>query len=426
MVVSTLIYDATTGTDTAASGAGPAAAVTGSSATNGAGNIVNLDGAPDLSGVAVNDVLWVNSATTNRHLSRITAVDNGAKTVTTEDLLVLGGGVSWAIGGFRKTLDSDTGNPDVQDAKPGWTYSLEKGNYAIATASLPIVIPVKGTVPLGSVVVEAAAGADPTITWTGNNHLWEVGDFGCDFDIIGLDIRNTVSVSASAKAFSNSSANFSTIRIVRCYLQCYGVVYDGDNGSFTARATEFVSTNGSAIVVNGKANYNIRNCTIRAGAGASDIGIHINSSVTFWSTVIAGNIIRECGGDGIRMNSAGRACSTDVVNNVIHENGGNGICFDNSTNADYGMITMENNLITNNGGYGIESSTDQTAMLSLFSDYNAFFSNTSGEVQRVLKGSHSLTLTADPYLDEANDDYTLNVTGGGGAACRNTGFGYPG
>ncbi len=55
MAYPTIIFNATSGSDTAASGAGPSTAVTGSSATvNGGdpGTVLDLDGTPDLSGVA--------------------------------------------------------------------------------------------------------------------------------------------------------------------------------------------------------------------------------------------------------------------------------------------------------------------------------------------------------------------------------------
>ncbi|MCH8096444.1 MAG: hypothetical protein IID53_05150, partial [Proteobacteria bacterium] len=131
MVLSVLTYNASSGSDTAASGAGPSTAITGSSATNGAGNIVNLDGTPDLSGVAVNDIIWVNVSGVNINLSRITAVDDGADTVTTEDLTVLGGGVTWAIGGKRKTLENNTSKMDWEDSKAGWRFVFEAGTYSI-------------------------------------------------------------------------------------------------------------------------------------------------------------------------------------------------------------------------------------------------------------------------------------------------------
>jgi hypothetical protein len=35
----------------------------------------------------------------------------------------------------------------------------------------------------------------------------------------------------------------------------------------------------------------------------------------------------------------------------------------------------------------------------------------------------TVDLTADPFVDSVNGNYALNTTAGGGAACRNAGFG---
>ena len=44
------------------------------------------------------------------------------------------------------------------------------------------------------------------------------------------------------------------------------------------------------------------------------------------------------------------------------------------------------------------------------------------------EGANNISLTADvsPYTDEDADDYTLNDTAGGGALCKDAGYGYDG
>ena len=72
----TVVFDVANGANApSASGAGPATALTGTSAsTDAAGTVVTLDGSPDLSGVATNGshVIYLNDTTSgNRRWSSI-------------------------------------------------------------------------------------------------------------------------------------------------------------------------------------------------------------------------------------------------------------------------------------------------------------------------------------------------------------------
>jgi hypothetical protein len=104
-------FNSTTGSDTAASGAGPSTALTGSGAstTNG-GTTVDLSADnPDLSGVATDGsaALWV-STSTGRQFARITAVNDITKVITTTGNTwgVTASSQTWAIGGERATLNA--------------------------------------------------------------------------------------------------------------------------------------------------------------------------------------------------------------------------------------------------------------------------------------------------------------------------------
>ncbi len=45
---------------------------------------------------------------------------------------------------------------------------------------------------------------------------------------------------------------------------------------------------------------------------------------------------------------------------------------------------------------------------------------------RLGEGANDVTLTADPYVNEAGDDYRANDVPGGGLALQNAGYGYDG
>ncbi len=111
-------FNNATGSDTAASGCGPTTALSGTNASfSGTGNaaVVTLDGSPDLSGVATDKshVLLLKTAGAGYKYFMISAKDNVAKTVTLEagsgwpDATAAASptGLTWAIGGKRKTLE---------------------------------------------------------------------------------------------------------------------------------------------------------------------------------------------------------------------------------------------------------------------------------------------------------------------------------
>lgn len=76
-----------------------------------------------------------------------------------------------------------------------------------------------------------------------------------------------------------------------------------------------------------------------------------------------------------------------------------------------------------NGGYGFNI-TASTLLSSTFLQfgYNAYGTNTSGNLNNITAGTGDVTLTADPFVSATN--FALNATAGGGAAlkgaCSNT------
>ena len=79
MAFPTISINNSTGSDTAASGAGPATAVTGAGASLNATSTITLSAdTPDLSGVATDgsDAIWVETSS-GRQYYKITAVDDG-------------------------------------------------------------------------------------------------------------------------------------------------------------------------------------------------------------------------------------------------------------------------------------------------------------------------------------------------------------
>lgn len=152
----TITVNSSTGSDTLSSGSG-GTALNGSAAANSptpdvAGNLIALDGSPDLSGVATDGtaVLRLDAFGSGGGFWPITAVDNTAKTVTIETNVRITTSVAWAIGGKLATITAATSrflfgattagsatNTGIGGAGGGWTVIAEDdGALAITTSAI--------------------------------------------------------------------------------------------------------------------------------------------------------------------------------------------------------------------------------------------------------------------------------------------------
>ncbi len=123
-----ILFNSSTGSDSTASGLGPASAVVGSSAElDGTATVdVSYDGM-DLSSISAGDLLFCDT-TSGRKFSVIASVDALSETITTDDAWPTESGVAWAVGGKRQYLFSSNYRAEFADAmQTGWAVSLESG-----------------------------------------------------------------------------------------------------------------------------------------------------------------------------------------------------------------------------------------------------------------------------------------------------------
>jgi hypothetical protein len=175
-------------------------------------------------------------------------------------------------------------------------------------------------------------------------------------------------------------------------------------------------------------------CTVVGNAGigvsATTIGLDVRNSLVADNTgnglsftASASSIVAR--GSVFARNNHGIACrSISAGNCAFVDNAGDGI--NPSTNA---AVTgqfphLVNNIFYGNGGYGIGMQSSQANLLSNIGTVrnNAFGSNTSGNYNATITSYGDVTLTADPFTAKASDDYSLNSTAGGGAACKELGY----
>lgn len=117
----------------------------------------------------------------------------------------------------------------------------------------------------------------------------------------------------------------------------------------------------------------------------------------------------------------------DIVECSFFGNAYDGLGITGNTTYDAeiaGTIRVLNNAFVSNGGYGIRL-TGTLAVndrLKAGVDYNAFYGNTSGEMYLLSAGDNDITLSADPFTDGANGDFSLNSDAGGGALLKGAAF----
>jgi hypothetical protein len=434
MVLTTIRYDSVGGSDSAASGAGPDTAITGTASahTSGASSTtIEFSNAPDLSMVAADDILWIKDTAGARRMTRITAADDGLDQVTVEDAYNISSGakVDWAIGGKRKTLIDDTSFPDFKNGKAGWQFSMEgSGTYATGALGLG-VCPAVGDTTNGAIELVAAAGATPTVTATGNVPLLTLVG-GTHLRLAGFTYTNSTST-ADSNRFIRSATATTYVEIENCTVTTSGIcVFAGASANLRVMGCTLESTRYHAISVTGLAtlqaiNNFIHDCGQARAASGYGRGIELKQATAGSTGLIIGNIITGCYESGIDVYADETDVGNLIKNNTIHDNGGDGIYFRNTLAAtNRGSIVA--NAITDNGGYGINVNSSTGGDMCYHVRRNGFRGNTSGESNNLTLDSGSRTLTADPYVDEPGEDFRRNSTAGGGAALQGTGYGYNG
>jgi len=421
LALPTLEYNSSTGSDTAASGAGPATAVTGTTAAHTGGSpstTITLTNTPDLSGVASDGsaAIFLATSSGSRHLSKITGVDDGADTVTVEDSfnIAAGSAVNYAIGGKRLSLIADTSRPDWDDTAAGWTFALD-GTFDINSTS-GTMDPAAGTLALGPTVIKKSTSASgrPVLRVQDANaiSLFTVSSGGW-YRFDGVKFLHEYNWAGGRLINAGASEVFD---IVDCVFSSYAsALFFNGSCYFDAKACHISQPSASAegVYATTRSTGVLDGCVIK---GCTD-GILMGNDTGLAGITVLQCLIYDCSDDGIVHACAGSGVVNSVINCTIVDNGGDGISVTGTTNASNSLISR-NNVIAYNGAYGELGVSSGR----VFSDYNAYYSNTSGEVSNVTKGANSVTLSADPFTARGSDDYTLNATAGGGAACREAGF----
>lgn len=431
MVLCTIIYNASSGDDGNGGTNAPTTALTNTTESETISTATStthtFSGMVDLTGVADDgtDVIWIDTPTGERKLFRITSFTDGVSTctavVTAEAAIGTDSALAWGIGGKRQTMEVDTGLPDLEDGVGGWKFELEDGTYTMTATR---IVPGTATAADGPVMLHAASGASPTLTCNYNDRMLAPSN---SFELRGITLTNTGTLSSSRCLYVIGSGG--VVRAIDCTFNAYNPIYlSAAQVQLVGCDVSTIGSGGIGIQAIGRSRILIAGCVIHDCTG---IGVNMPTDISRQSYIVINNVIYDCGEEGVAFNVANDDIQLLISGNTIHGCGTAGThsgiylygTYDIATDAPHGVF---NNILTDNTGYGLECATTG-ADAAAFVDYNAYRGNTSGEVNaNVTKGPNSVTLTADPYTDESGDDYTLNATAGGGAACKDAGLGYNG
>lgn len=364
----------------------------------------------------INNMLQINSGTdailqTFHILAR---VNSTTLTLDRATLTSTGAGdITYRIGGRRKTVSSVLSN--------GWV----NGNTLYASGN-------------------EDRSTTLTITASGVNGS---GTNGRPARIIGYGTVRGDGGRFKFTAKANSIDVLTIAAAVNCNLE--NIEIDGESRT-GVRGANFTSTSGFGKLVNwnvrdmaGIALYSsnggsweiydsrVTNCGGASGEGA----IHGGPGRPFrliQNCEVHGNTRRGIGGAAAQIildcrvyANAGGGMSTSasflIQGNVFDGNTGDGMSIDSSGGAV--ILQLDRNVCTNNTGYGRNQTGNNVQNIRARNE--AYYGNTTAQTNATYTTTSEtgrITLTAQPFVDRANGDFTPNTTAGGGAALRGAGI----
>jgi hypothetical protein len=197
----------------------------------------------------------------------------------------------------------------------------------------------------------------------------------------------------------------------------------------------------------------IVNNEVTGGTSSSGIGIKLTASSGSTAAFIANNYVHDGAGTGI---SCANSVSCFVAQNIVASQSGatsEGILLPGNANAlvlsntvynsgqdgiNSGLTNsiILNNVLTNNGRYGLNNTNTAFPAQPIY-DGNAYFSNTTAARNGIddvtisssnpngvnaYTNTKDVTLSFDPFVSKGTGNFSLNSTGGGGSALKQTGL----
>ena len=392
------VNTASASADDAASGAGPATAITGTMLVSTNSTTISFSGTPDLSGVAEDGTHTV--LIDGLGYVRISTRDNAAKTAVVETAISITAGTKFAIGGTIPSLNGSnarklfaaTAGPTTNFGASGrWTIDLESDDSISSAMTLSF------TAGTGKLIVQSSSSsARRQFTQTGN-----ATHFTCNtanrIEFQRVQFRNS---NATKQAVFTTTAG-----IVIVLRDCIAGAADGTDcplhcvlwSSGSAVHLAFYDTAVIRCTSHGLTPFantlRMVGCDISRNGG-SGINFTSGGSIDAYQTVISHNT-------SFGVNSA---AAVNIARNCTISDNGNTGWRNNGGGPD---VTMVNNQFTRNAGWGLQVTTAMTSQSKIefnnFGNASDSSANTSGSATLPAADTFSATniTLASGYTDTA-------------------------
>jgi len=330
MAITALYVDGSAGADTNGGSSEGAAIVSGASAdTDGTTTVSLADDTPDLSGVSVGDSIFLAAETSggqgnDSEVFEITAVDDGADTVTVTPTPGTNANQSWAIGGAFATIDhamNVVAAGDHVNVKASATYAELATIVTAGTATAPIVFTgyTASVGDGGQASIGGATGAHGiTSSVASGQHyaFYNIRITDCSSDGWQLNTRNHL-------AFINCRADQCTNGFIAEDF-CKFLACEADNNSAKGISWDTdCCMYGCVSHTNGDSPFDfnkgvIVNC-LAYGLGAGDYGFEASNSTFYW---IIGNTVDGEGAAttrGFSIGSGGTPQMQMFIGNIAYD-----------------------------------------------------------------------------------------------------------
>lgn len=256
------------------------------------------------------------------------------------------------------------------------------------------------------VTISTVGGINTPIIWSGANasgvHDGTLAIIDLQSNAITITVSATSNIFRSIEVKGSSTTHGWTITGGRnIWLDCSARNNAGSGYGLSVSNNLFVQCLASGNTAEGWNNSGTQTCWACVGHNNTGSGFRGDGMQCYYC------IADTNGGRGFRNIYA-------VHNSIAYNNSSNGI--DAMTNK---SGTFINNILVSNGATGIVGSSDEAIILM----NNAFFGNVTAQTSGVAGLEiGSITLSGDPFVNSAGEDFSLNRNSNAGLQCMEAGI----